>query len=50
MKAFGKGRVDEATEFLLSSGDVSEMIEVFPGISGFRENSGEFLACRWFAC
>lgn len=47
-KAVGKGRADEATAFLLSSGDVGELIEVFPGVSGFRENSGGFSACRWF--
>lgn len=48
MKAFGKGAVGEATGFLVSSGDVREAIEVFPGVSGFRENSGEFSACWWF--
>lgn len=37
-------------DFFLSSGDVREVIEVFPGVPGFRENSGEFSACWWFVC
>lgn len=46
--ASGKGTVDEAPGFLLSSGEVREVIEVFPGVPGSREHSGGFLVCWWF--
>lgn len=40
--ASGKGTV-EAPGYLLSSADVREVIEVFPGVPGSRECSEEFL-------
>lgn len=46
--ASGKGTGDEAPGFLLSGGDVREVIEVFPGVPGSRERSGGLLVCRWF--
>lgn len=46
--ASGKGTVGGAPGFLLPSGDVREVIEVFPGVSDSRERSGGFLVCWWF--